>query len=168
MTRQVNVLPGDRYGKLTALHETKPEVNAVRSMRRWVFKCDCGSTKTLRLSHVRAGVIASCGCGQPGTTHGHAKSSGWSGTYHTWKCMRARCTNPRMSGYRYYGGLGIKVCDRWRDSFDAFLADMGERPDGHTLDRIDPFGDYEPGNCRWATPTQQANNQRRHHECRHR
>jgi hypothetical protein len=74
--------------------------------------------------------------------------------------MIGRCTNPRATDYRFYGGRGIQVCDRWRHSFPVFLADMGERPLGTTLDRINNDGDYEPGNVRWATPKQQAANRR--------
>ena len=80
-------------------------------------------------------------------------------TYRSWASMIQRCTNEKRHNYAYYGGRGITVCVRWRD-FDAFLADMGERPDGTTLDRIDNEGNYEPGNCEWATPKQQSNNRR--------
>ena len=80
--------------------------------------------------------------------------------YHTWQAMRGRCNNPKHTGYHLYGGRGIKVCPEWDVSFQAFLRDMGERPDGMTLDRRNNEGDYEPGNCRWATPTTQARNRR--------
>lgn len=84
---------------------------------------------------------------------------GWSGTptYTSWKTMHNRCADPNATGYEYYGGKGIKVCERWR-SFEAFLTDMGVRPEGRTLDRIDGSRDYEPGNCRWASPFEQTHN----------
>src|SRR3990167_2507751 len=99
---------------------------------------------------------------QNGLKHGHKTHGKQSGTYTTWADMLQRCTNPKNAGYKYWGGRGIDVCVRWRgvDGFDAFLADMGERPDGLSIDRIDNDGNYEPANCRWATPQEQRLNQR--------
>lgn len=81
-------------------------------------------------------------------------------TYTVWQNMKARCYNPRSPSWQYYGGRGIQVCDRWRNSFANFVTDMGEKPDGRSLDRIDNDGNYEPGNCRWATPAEQVRNRR--------
>lgn len=92
--------------------------------------------------------------------HGHTRERERSSTHHTWTNMVARCTNPNRPDYRYYGGRGIEVCEAWRDSFAAFLADMGEKPEGRSLDRIDNEVGYEPGNCRWATKHQQMQNTR--------
>ena len=92
-------------------------------------------------------------------THGQSGSP----THRGWKAMLTRCYNPKAINYAYYGGRGITVCERWRASFADFLADMGERPDGKTLDRIDSDGHYEPGNCRWATPLEQTANRRISH-----
>jgi hypothetical protein len=94
-------------------------------------------------------------------------SHGMSGTptYASWQAMKARCQNPNDIGWRLYGGRGIKVCPEWQ-TFVGFLADMGERPEETSLDRIDPDGHYEPGNCRWADSITQANNTRRMHQMR--
>lgn len=96
-------------------------------------------------------------------THGHTVNGKSSPTYKTWQCMRQRCYVPAFAGYEHYGARGITVCDAWRDNFDAFLADMGERPEGRTLDRIDVSLGYSKDNCRWATPREQSMNMRTNH-----
>ena len=103
------------------------------------------------LRHGNLGVVGSRERGSDNTKHY---------MYPAWLAMKQRCQNPKNSQYAYYGGRGIKVCERWSNSFQAFLADVGERPEGHSLDRVDPDGDYEPSNCRWATHSQQAFNRR--------
>jgi hypothetical protein len=92
--------------------------------------------------------------------HGHTKKGLHSREYSTWHSMIQRCTNPRTTGYSHYGGRGISVCTRWRESFNSFLEDMGKRPAGHSLERIDVNGNYEPSNCRWATSVDQGRNKR--------
>lgn len=124
------------------------------------FMCDCGTEVTASRSRVVNGYTRSCGCLQretkPGLKHGHRASR----TYSSWQSMLDRCRNSKSKDYARWGGRGIAVCDRWT-AFENFLSDMGERPMGTTLDRYpNPDGNYEPGNCRWATPKQQARNRR--------
>lgn len=155
---RVTVTAGDIFGKLTVLTELEPiEYESGAKGRRVACLCECGERTTALLAHLRSGATTSCGCNA--RTHGHTRG-GRSPTYICWMAMRARCANPKDPGFGYYGGRGITVCDRWRGSFENFLADMGERPEGLTLDRVDNSGNYEPGNCRWATWSEQNLNRR--------
>lgn len=134
----------------------------------WDCLCDCGNVKIVRSDHLKGGRILSCGClfvekmRAIKTTHGKTGSR----AYRIWRNMITRCTNSNIAidDWNRYGGRGIKVCDRWKNSFEAFLGDMGEPNQGMSLDRFpDVNGDYEPGNCRWATSKEQCNNKRNNH-----
>lgn len=157
-------LIGRTFGRLQvlSLHSTKR--GNQRIIRRWLCKCECGNEKDIDGCNLKNGHIRSCGCLQresraafkPIVSHGHTVG-GKSPTFNSWSSMIARCTNPKATKFHLYGGKGIRVCAAWM-SFDLFLADMGERPRGTTLDRRDSSRDYEPGNCRWATADVQAQN----------
>jgi hypothetical protein len=156
-------LTGQRFGRLVVSHRGN---NTSAGKARWFCLCDCGGNITTLAASLTVGYTRSCGCihkeqlVQRCTTHGQAKREQASPEYRSWCMMKARCTNENFHKYKTYGAVGITYDPSW-DSFEQFLKDMGPRPKGTSLDRIDPYGNYEPSNCRWADAKTQANNTRR-------
>jgi len=144
---------GKKFGMLTALKHV-----GETSLGRYRFEClcDCGKTVIRGQDSLTRGSSISCGCQrfEKYRTHGMTNTP----TFGSWQSIIARCERPSSISYQYYGAKGVTVCERWRHSFEAFLEDMGPRPNGMSIDRINSTGNYEPGNCRWATITEQNNN----------
>lgn len=163
---KVKDLTGQNFGRLLVV-ESGGRNKQGRAL--WKCKCECGNDTLIRTDVLTRGLSNSCGClareitKTRFTNHGKTVNGNKNGnqTYVSWKCMKQRCCDPNTDQYQDYGGRGISVCDRWVNSFENFLSDMGERPVGTTIDRINVNGDYAPGNCRWATLSTQNKNKRK-------
>lgn len=152
-------ISGHKFDRLTAVRL----LETTGKKRKWLCRCDCGNEIVAAQGNLRSGNTKSCGClrvdvaRESFTTHGMSSTQ----EHKIWEAMRERCFDKNNKRYRDYGGRGITVCARWRSSFEAFYADMGPRPSRqHSIERRDTHGNYEPGNCRWATAKEQQRNRR--------
>ena len=157
-------IAGQRFARVVAVAR---EGSSARGLAMWRCRCDCGNEFVAAGANLRHGLTRSCGClvrdlGHARATHGQAgngSKSPQTGAYGSWRSMRQRCNDPNCNTYARYGGRGIRHCERWA-SFENFFEDMGPRPEGYSLERLDCNGDYEPGNCVWIPWRDQSINRR--------
>ncbi len=162
-TEEQRIAIGDRFGRLLIVG---PSPRLSPRNKRWACICDCGNKKAVGQGELTSGKTKSCGClrreltAKNRTTHGNARRGKHSREYRIWRGIISRCTLETNPAWSDYGGRGITVCERWLNSFETFLADMGRCPTGMSIERKHNDGGYHPGNCVWATAAQQAKNRR--------
>lgn len=161
-------LTGKVYGRLAVVSFAGIVSGGMSS---WLCRCECGTEKTVRISLLQSGRTKSCGCLQKQSRFTHTCTHGATAVhsevrmeYGNWSTMKSRCYNPNSDRFHTHGARGIIVCERWKNSFQYFLDDMGKKPPHMTLERVNNDGNYEPSNCVWATSKQQANNKRTNHK----